>query len=70
VTATVLRIEAMRACGEGGERLTQARLLEAVRAADWLLVHLADRTALTGWLGRVEAGSGAERRVETHRAPH
>jgi hypothetical protein len=53
-TATVLRVEAARACRDRGGRLTEPRLLEAFRAADRLLMHLADRRALTRWLGRVE----------------
>jgi hypothetical protein len=54
MTATVLRVEAARACRDRGGRLTGPRLLEAFRAEDRLLMHLADRQALTGWLGRVE----------------
>lgn len=50
----VLRVEGVRAgVGRGGP-LDQAGLVEAVRAADWLLVHLADRSAVIAWLGQVE----------------
>ena len=55
VTAcTVLEIEAARACHAAHRPLDRALMLSAIRNADWLLVHLADRAALTHWLDRVE----------------
>jgi hypothetical protein len=54
----VLRVEAARACAAAGHGLDRGLMVAAVRAADHLLVHLADRTAFTAWLGEVEqAGS-------------
>lgn len=50
----VVRVEAARACVEAGRRLDAALLHEAVRQADRLLMHLADRTQLLRWLGEVE----------------
>ena len=29
-------------------------MIESIRSADWLLVHLVDRTKLMAWLGDVE----------------
>ena len=52
----VVRVEAARACGAAGRRLDRPLMVAAVREADRLLVHLADRTALTAWLGKAEAG--------------
>lgn len=54
VTEMVLRVEAARACGEARRSLDRMLLVAAIRAADRLLVHLADRTALTSWLGNAE----------------
>jgi hypothetical protein len=53
-TATVLRTECQRRWESSGGPLTRAALIEAVRAADWLLVHLVDRPRLSAWLGQVE----------------
>lgn len=50
----VLRVEAVRAL-ERAAVVADVRV-EAVRAADWLLVHLVDRPALIAWLGGVERG--------------
>jgi hypothetical protein len=54
----VLRVEAVRAAIRAGgvavagdERVA----IDAVRAADWLLIHLVDRPALVQWLGAIEA---------------
>jgi hypothetical protein len=54
VAAGVLRTECVRACHRRGSMLDRSTLLEAVRAADLLLVHLVDREALMRWLGKVE----------------
>jgi len=34
--------------------LDEAMMIDAVRAADWLVVHLVDRTRMMAWLGEVE----------------
>lgn len=52
--AGVLRIECARACQRGGSILDRSTVLDAVRATDLLLVHLADREALMRWLGKAE----------------
>ncbi len=52
-TAEVLRAECTRQWLRSGV-LDRAALVDAIRASDWLLVHLADRTALMDWLGQVE----------------
>jgi hypothetical protein len=54
MTAAVLRVECVRACQKAHRTLARDTLHEAVRAADLLLVHLADREALMAWLGKVE----------------
>jgi hypothetical protein len=51
----VVRVEAARSCGEAGRRLDEPLLHEAIRQADRLLMHLADRAQLLRWLGQVEA---------------
>lgn len=38
----------------GGSPDVERALTRAVRAADWLFVHLVDRASLVGWLGRAE----------------
>lgn len=55
LAATVLRIECGRACARAGRGLDRELLVEAVRAADWLLVHLVDRPSLMARLREVEA---------------
>jgi len=50
----VVRVEAARACTEAGRALDEPLLHEAIRQADWLLVHLADRAQLLRWLGQAE----------------
>ena len=54
VTAGLLRIECARSCHRRGSVLDRSTVLDAVRATDLLLVHLADREALMQWLGKVE----------------
>jgi hypothetical protein len=56
-SATVLRVECARACARAGRALDRSLLIEAIRASDWLLVHLVDRTAFIRWLGAVEQGT-------------
>jgi hypothetical protein len=55
VAAAVLRAECLRQWTAGPGALDRAALIEAVRGADWLLVHLADRSALVAWLREVES---------------
>jgi len=50
----VLRIEAARACAAARRPLDAALLTEAIRQADLLLVHRADRQILAGRLSQVE----------------
>lgn len=54
VSTAVLRVECVRACQRVGRRLDRQALHDAVRAADWLLVHLVDRPLLMTALGEVE----------------
>jgi hypothetical protein len=51
----VLRAEAVRRCAGHDRVLTRARLKEAFRQTDLLLVHLADRSALAGRLANSTA---------------
>jgi hypothetical protein len=53
VTAAILRVECLHACDEN-RALDRDAFVEAVRGADWLLVHLVDRSRLMAWLGSVE----------------
>lgn len=55
VALAVLRVEAARRCWGSGALLDRPRLLEAVRATDLLLLHLASPEALARRLSRVEA---------------
>ena len=55
MTASVLRVECARACQARQSPLDRDTLLDAIRASDLLLVHLADRDAMMAWLGEVEA---------------
>ena len=55
VALKVVRVEAARACAQAGRALDEALLAEAFSAADLLLVHLADPTALAARLSAVEA---------------
>ncbi len=50
----VLRVEAARACGKAAQPLDGTTLHAAIRAADWLLVHLVDRPSVIEWLGELE----------------
>jgi len=59
IAATVLRVECARACEQAGRVLDRDTLLQAVRASDWLLVHLVDREALMAWLGTFETDGPA-----------
>lgn len=54
VTAAVLRVECVRACQVAGRGLARDTFIEAVRASDMLLVHLADRDGLMAWVGEAE----------------
>ena len=54
MAAAILRVECARACQARQSALDRRALLDAVRASDLLLVHLADRDALMDWLGEVE----------------
>jgi hypothetical protein len=63
VTAhAVLRVEAARHCAEAGRALDERLLLEAVRSADLLLVHLASREELARAFGDVEDESAEDLR--------
>jgi hypothetical protein len=50
----VVRVEAARGCGAVGRRLDEPLLHEAIRQADRLLMHLADRGPLMRWFDPVE----------------
>ena len=52
--AMVVRVEAARACRAAAKSLDEPLLHEAIRQADRLLMHLADRTQLLRWFGQVE----------------
>lgn len=52
----VLRVEALRSGAHEPAKANVTGVVKAVRAADWLLVHLVDRPALINWLGTVERG--------------
>lgn len=54
VSAMVLEAEAASLCAKEGRALDQQLMLEAIRAADWLLIHLVDRSQFIEWLGVVE----------------
>lgn len=54
VTAGVLRVECARACGRAQRSLDRDTLLEAVRASDWLLMHLVDRSLFMHALAGIE----------------
>jgi hypothetical protein len=55
VALGVLRAEAARGCAEAGRALDAELLVQALRRADLLLVHLADPEALAVRLSRCEA---------------
>ena len=52
---SVVRVEAARACAEAGRTLDRELLIEAIRSADLLLLHLASRRELARRLS-AEAG--------------
>jgi hypothetical protein len=56
----VLRMEAARQCASAGRTLDPALLLQAFRAADLLLVHLASREELARRLSAVETQPAAK----------
>jgi hypothetical protein len=56
----VLRMEAARQCATAGRTLNPALLLQALRAADLLLVHLAARDELARRLSAVETQPAAK----------
>ncbi len=58
VALKVARVEAARACAAARRGLDEARLAEAFRAADLLLIHLADPMALAERLSTVETAQG------------
>lgn len=51
---SVLRVECVRACQQRGTPLDRESLIDAVRASDWLLMHLAERGPLMASLIEVE----------------
>jgi hypothetical protein len=51
----LVRIEAGRVCAANQRSLDRDALKAAIRAADYLLLHLARRDALTAWLAGAEA---------------
>lgn len=55
----VLRVEAVRSESNDRQHKDVDALIGAVRAADWLLVHLLERPAFISWLGAVEHTSPA-----------
>ncbi len=52
----VVRVEAARLCAAAGRPLDEPILIEAMRAADLLLVHLADPKTLAARLSKIEQG--------------
>lgn len=58
VALALVRVEAARVCAEASRRLDETRLIEAFRAADLLMVHFADPTALGKRLSDVERAQG------------
>ena len=54
VALSVVRVEAARLCEAADRQLDEPLLIEAVRAADLLLVHLADPKSLAARLSTVE----------------
>jgi hypothetical protein len=63
LSETVLRVEAMRAMAIAGMPITPELMIDALRAADRLLVHSLERERLMAWLDVVERdddSSGAD----------
>jgi hypothetical protein len=54
VALAVVRVEAARLCATAERPLDEPLLIEAMRAADLLLVHLADPKTLAARLSEVE----------------
>lgn len=54
VSHAVLRAEAGRQCADAKRELDRPLLIEAIRAADWLLVHLVERQPFVDWLSEIE----------------
>ncbi len=54
VSAMVLQVEAARLCARLERGLDDEVMRDAIRAADWLLVHLVERQPFVDWLGEVE----------------
>jgi len=54
VSELVLRVETARAMHDAQRPVDQELMITAVRASDWLLIHLLDRPSLIKWLGAVE----------------
>ena len=57
LAASVFRVECARACRNAGVPLDRDRTIDALRASDWLLMHLVDRTALMAALAEVEVNA-------------
>lgn len=54
VSERVLRAEAASLCATHERPLDEALMIDAIRAADWLLVHLVERQPFVDWLSEVE----------------
>jgi hypothetical protein len=54
VSELVLRVETARVIHDAQRPLDEELLIAAVRASDWLLMHLVDRPSLMKWLGGIE----------------
>jgi hypothetical protein len=57
VSLRVLEAEAASLCAQRECPLNDAIVRDAIRAADWLLVHLVERQPFVDWLGEVEHAS-------------
>jgi hypothetical protein len=54
VAHIVLKMEAANLCARSARPLDGPTMAAAIRASDWLLVHLVDRQPFVEWLGDVE----------------
>ena len=54
LSESIVRMEAARVCAQTSRPLDRSGLTEAIRAADYLLVHLARRDGLTAWFSETE----------------
>lgn len=54
VSEMVLRAETASLCARGEREFDEQCLRDAIRATDWLLVHLVDRQPFVDWLSAVE----------------